>query len=289
MASEVSAPVSTTVVAFDVLGAGAAAAAASASFGKLVVTARELGFVTQDAGSPGLTLSFGPEIEVGFGLLQIARAMAEFDGSSAPLRVRAVAHHGVVFRTESKGQISYVGSAIRSTQSALRRAPEIGGLIATREFDAYASTLTGLPFSLKAMSGGAAAADGTRQVVFSGSGAESVAVDDRLPSTDTAFGEFVKRRLAEEMGPFAGALVDRAVLSATLATQLVTVLSEHVDDPAKRRLTNSPKAVSALGRRSSTATLATPSPEKTTCLVPSVAAAPLIALRVNGSPVSVDA
>lgn len=233
MASDVSAPVSTTVVAFDVLDAGAVAVAASASFGEFVVVVRELGFVTQDAGNPTLTLSFGPEIEVGSGLLRIARAMAEFNGASAPKRVRAVAHHGVVFRTESKGQISYVGSAIRSTQSALRRAPEIGGLMATRDFTAYASTLTGLPFSLKAMSG-AAGADGMMQVVFSAGGAASVPDDDRLPSTDTAFGEFVKRRLAEEMGPFAGALVDRAVVSTTLAMQLVTVLSEHVDDPAKR-------------------------------------------------------
>lgn len=233
MASEVSAPVSTTVVAFDIVGAGAAAAAASASFREFVVIASELGFVTQDAGSPSLTLSFGPEFEVGSGLLRIVRAMAAFDGSSAPLRVRAVAHYGVVFRTESKGQISYVGSAIRSTQSALRRAPEIGGLIATRDFTAYASTLTGLPFSLKAMSG-AAAADDMRQVVFSGGDAASVPVDDLLPSTDAPFGEFVKRRLAEEMGPFAGALVDRAVRSATVAMQLVTVLSQHVDDPAKR-------------------------------------------------------
>ena len=233
MASDVSAPVSTTVVAFDVLGAGAAAAATSASFGAFVVVIRELGFVTQDAGTPGLTLSFGPELEVGSGLLRIARAMSVFNGASAPLRVRAVAHHGVVFRTESAGQISYVGSAIRSTQSALRRAPEIGGLMATRDFTAYASKLTGLPFSLKAMSG-TAAADGMSQVVFSGGGEASVPVGDGLPSTDAALGEFVKRRLAEEMGPFAATLVDRAVGSATLAMQLVTALSEHVDDPAKR-------------------------------------------------------
>lgn len=233
MASDVSAPVSTTVIAFDVLGAGAVTAAASESFDAFATVIRELGFVTQDAGSLALTLSFGPELEVGSGLLRITRAMAGFNGASAPLRIRAVAHYGVVFRTESAGQVSYVGSAIRSTQSALRRAPEIGGLIATRDFTAYASKLTGLPFSLKAMSG-ATAADGMSQVVFSGGGEASVPVGDGLPSTDGAFGEFVKRRLAEEMGPFAGALVDRAVASATLAMQLVTALSEHVDDPAKR-------------------------------------------------------
>lgn len=233
MPSQVAAPVETTVVAFDVLGAGADAAGTFASFGKFVVVAREIGFVAQDAASPSLTLSFTPEIELGFGLHQIVWAMAEFDRSSAPLRVRAVAHRGVVFRTELKGQVSYVGSAIRSTQSALRRAPEVGGLMATRDFVAYASTLTGLPFSLKALNG-TAAIDGMMQVVFADSAAVDLPVVDRLPSADPAFAAFVKRRLAEEMGPFAGALVDREMLSVTLATELVTALGEHVDGRAKR-------------------------------------------------------
>ncbi|MDO8788546.1 MAG: hypothetical protein Q7J42_10800 [Sulfuritalea sp.] len=233
MASQVGAPVATSVVAFDVLGAGAGAAGTFASFGKFLVVAREIGFVAQDAASPSLALALAPEIEVGFGLHQIAWAMAEFDGSSAPLRVRAVVHHGVVFRTVLKGQVSYVGSAIRSTQSALRRAPEVGGLMATRDFVAYASTLTGLPFSLKALNG-TAAIDGMRQVVFSDSAAAAWPAADRLPSADPAFGEFVKRRLAEEIGPFAGALVDREMLAVTLATQMVTALGVHVDGRAKR-------------------------------------------------------
>lgn len=233
MPSQANAPISTTVVACDVSGADAADAGVAKRFDKVVVAARELGYVTQDAGSPNLTLTFAPEKEVGLALDQIAGAIAEFDGSSAPLRVRGVVHYGVVFRNESKGQIVYLGSAIRSTQSALRRAPEKGSLMATREFSAYASTLTGLPFSLKAMNG-AAAAEGMNYVVFADNQAVRLPTENLLLSTDPAFLEFVKRRLAADIGPFASALVDRGMRSATLATQLVTVVSPNIDDATAR-------------------------------------------------------
>ncbi|MCK9380962.1 MAG: hypothetical protein M0P95_07820 [Sulfuritalea sp.] len=226
-------PISTTVVAFDVSGAGAAEAGVVKRFDDVVVVARELGYVTQDAGSPNLTLTFAPETEIGSALHRVAGAITEFDGSSAPLRVRAVVHYGVVFRTVLKGQISYLGSAIRSTQSALRRAPEKGSVMATREFFAYASTLTGLPFSLKSING-TAAADGMSQVVFADIAAVRLPAENGLPSADPAFVEFVKRRLAADIGPFASALVDRAMRSAAMATQLVTVLSPNIDDATAR-------------------------------------------------------
>jgi hypothetical protein len=231
--SQANAPITTTVVAFDVSGAGVADARVSTSFDKVVGVARELGFVTQNAGGPNLTLTLALERDVGLALRKVAAAIAEFDESSAPLRVRAVIHHGVVFRNESNGQISYLGSAIRSTQSALRRAPAQGGLMATRDFLAHASTLTGLPFSFSAMTG-AAAAEGMSHVVLAESAAVSLSVEGGLPSADPAFGEFVKRRLAEDIGPFAGALVDRAIRSATLAAQLARVLSRDIDDKAAR-------------------------------------------------------
>jgi len=231
--SQANAPITTTVVAFDVSGAGAADAGVSAGFDKVVGVARGLGFVTQDAGGPNLTVTFPLERDVGVALRQVAAAIAEFDQSSVPLRVRAVIHHGVVFRNESNGQVSYVGSAIRSTQSALRRAPAEGGLMATRDFLAHASTLTGFPFSFKAMNG-AAATEGMSQVVLAESVAVNLSAEDGLPSADPAFGEFIKRRLAEDIGPFAGALVDRAMRSATLATQLIRVLSREIDDKAAR-------------------------------------------------------
>lgn len=233
VASQVSAPVSTTVIAFDIAGAYVIDAAALARFEGFVAAARGLGFVTQEPGKPNLTLTLAPELAVGSILSQIAAAISEFDAVAAPLRIRAMAHYGVVFRTESEGALSYVGSAIRSTQSALRRAPANGGCMATQEFAAYAAKLTDLPFKLQAMSG-TAATDGMSLIVFAGNAAAPAPAGGQLQIADAAFVEFVKRRLAEDIGPFASALVDRAVRSSTAMEQLVPALSREIDAPAAR-------------------------------------------------------
>lgn len=231
MASQVSAPVSTTVIACDLAGAEAFEATVLSGFAKLVGAARGLGFVIQEPGKPNLTLTLAPELEIGNILSQLAKAAVEFDAGASPVRARLMAHYGVVFRTESVGEVSYVGSAIRSTQSALRRAPASGSLMATADFAAYAAKLAGLPFKLHPL-GGASAADGMSQIVFPGSAAAAGGAS--LPSADAAFVEFVKRRLAEDIGPFAAALVDRAVRGTAAAEQLVPALSRDIDDPAAR-------------------------------------------------------
>lgn len=233
MSSQVSAPVSTTAIALDVPGADAADSTQSTSFTGVVNAARELGFVTQEPGSLNLTLTLAPDAAVGAALRQMAVAIAAFETAAPPRRVRAVVHHGVVFRTESAGQISYVGSAIRSAQSALRRAPEAGGMMATRDFATYAAKFKDLPFGFEAMTG-MAAADHISHIVFADNAVAQLHAADRLASTDPAFVEFTKRRLAEDLGPFASALVERAVRSAATATQMVPALSREINDPAAR-------------------------------------------------------
>lgn len=230
--SQVSAPVTTTVIAFDIAGADSFEAAVLESFEKVVVAARKLGFVTQESGKPNLTLTLAPELEIGGILEQLAQAAAGFDAAATPMRLRGMVHHGVVFRTEDGGQVSYVGSAIRSTQSALRRAPATGGLMATADFTPYAATLPKLPFRLLPIGGGAF--EGMSHVIFSGMSVAPPRAGNQLPSADPEFVEFVKRRLAAEIGPFASALVDRAVRSSTAADQLVSLLSRDIDNPDAR-------------------------------------------------------
>lgn len=233
MASQVSAPVSTTVVALDLAGAEAFGAGVLSGFERVVGAARAIGFVTQEPGKPNLTLTLAPEQEVGAILAQIVKSTVGFDAAAAPVRIRLMAHYGVVFRTEGVGEVTYVGSAIRSTQSALRRAPMTGSLMATPDFAAYAGKLAGLPFRFGPLSG-ASAADGLSQMVFPGIKAAAGADVAPLPSADAAFVEFVKRRLAEDIGPFAAALVDRAIRATAAAEQLVPALSRDIDDPAAR-------------------------------------------------------
>lgn len=233
MAAPVSAPVSTTVFAFDIVGADSFAGEVLEIFENVVATARGLGFVTQDPGKPSVTLTLAPDAPIAEALSRIAAALTGFDAAAKPLRARAVGHHGVVFRTEADGQVSFAGSAIRSTQSALRRAPGNGSLMATRDFAAQAAKLADLPFRFDAMSD-AAGAEGLSHVVSGAAGAAQEAVGFNLPGNDPAFVAFVKRRLATDIGPFAGALVDRALRTSTVATQLVKALSREIENPVAR-------------------------------------------------------
>ncbi len=231
MASQVSAPVSATVIAFDLVGAVLADPGVSAKFDTLGAVVRALGYATQDPGKPNLTLTLSPEAAIAAAVSRVAAAIAQFDAAATPSRICAVVHYGVVFRSETGGVSSFSGSAIRATQSALRRAPQSGSLMATRDFATQASTLADLPFRFEAM-GGASGAEGLSHVVFGA--AASANVGYTLPSNDQAFVEFVKRRLATDIGPFAGALVDRALRSSSVATQLVKSLSREIDNPDAR-------------------------------------------------------
>ena len=233
MASPVSAPVSTTVIAFDIAGADSFAGGIPESFDTVVSAARGLGFVMQEPGKPSLTLTLEPAAAVVEALSRTAAALAGFDGAAAPLRLRAIVNYGVVFRAEADGQVSFSGSAIRATQSALRRAPASGSLMATRDFVAQASRFADLPFRFEAMPD-AAGAEGLSHVVFGATGAAPAGVGFTLPSNDQAFVAFVKRRLATDIGPFAGALVDRALRSSSVATQLVKALSREIESPVAR-------------------------------------------------------
>ncbi len=233
MASPVSAPVSTTVIAFDIAGADSLEGGVQESFDKVVTAARGLGFVTHEAGKPNLTLTLAPEAAVTEALNRTAAAVAGFDGAAPPLRLRAIVNYGVVFRAEADGQVSFSGSAIRATQSALRRAPASGSLMATRDFATQASKLADLPFRFEAMSD-AAGAEGLSHLVFGASGVAQAGAGLSLASNDPAFVAFVKRRLATDIGPFAGALVDRALRSTPMATQLVKALSREIENPVAR-------------------------------------------------------
>ncbi|NJD36531.1 MAG: hypothetical protein FIA96_17195, partial [Betaproteobacteria bacterium] len=74
MASPVSAPVTTTVIAFDVVGADSFTGAVLDSFDKVVTAVRGLGFVIQDPGKPNLTLTLAPEAAVAEAVSRTAAA-----------------------------------------------------------------------------------------------------------------------------------------------------------------------------------------------------------------------
>ncbi|MBI5108524.1 MAG: hypothetical protein HZA62_07225 [Rhodocyclales bacterium] len=231
--SQVSAPVSTTVIAGDIAGATAYSAAVIEGFERVLAAARGLGFVTQEPGRPNLTLTLAPDQELALPLDTLASTAASFDATASPLRLRLVLHFGVVFRTESPEGTSYVGSAIRSTQSVLRRSPATGGLRATAEFAAHAATIGNLPFRLQPCAE-PAALDGLSRLVFGVAPGASPAGSGN-GGVDAEFMAYAKRRLAQEIGPFANALVDRTVRSVTSTEQVVALLCNEIDNPAARK------------------------------------------------------
>jgi hypothetical protein len=224
------APVSTTVIAIDIpLAAGKIHTQALTHFeSAIAATIRQLGFALEDQGDLQITLTLSPDLPVNPVLQRLAGTVGEFEAGCPPLKVRAVIHHGLVFPSGSGNNVSYMGSAIRSAQSTLRRALPTMGLAATHEFVEYATRLPSLSVRFEPLSGGAAA-DGLSAVIFNKQS------EGGLQSSDVEFIQFLKKRLAEDLGPFAGALVDNARRSVTLAKDLIAALSHEVDDPSARK------------------------------------------------------
>ena len=80
----------------------------------------------------------------------------------------------------------------------------------------------------------AATLDGLSQLVFGIAPGASHA-EAAKGSADAEFLAYVKRRLAQEIGPFANALVDRTVRAATATEQIVALLCHEIDNPAARK------------------------------------------------------
>lgn len=228
MSSQVSAPVSTTVLAVDIF---ASTRDSARRFQHLIDAAREIGYVTTDADSAVLVLTLAPECPLGETLSRVAAAAAQFDASARPACSRGVVHFGTVFRTEADGHFSFMGSAIRSTQSILRRAPASAGWFATRDFVEHANVVGGMPFSLKSLNG--ATIDGLSSLSF-GAVAAITTPATSVDGADPAVVGYLKKRLAQDVGPFAGPLVDRALNTSTALDVLIPALGSHIDEPDRR-------------------------------------------------------
>ena len=227
----VSAPVSTSVIAVDVAAANPSPAARSAFENGITGIAKQLGFVSQDEGSLNVALTLAPEAAVDPVLLRLNTAFADFEAHHAPLKIRAVVHYGVVFRTQTAGGITFLGSAVRSAKSNLKRIPETGGIVATRDFADFAAAARGQGrnFELLDTIGGD---DGLRPVQFT---SQRGAASGALAGSDHVLLDFLKDRLAKDLGPFATPLVDNASHSTMTAKELVAALSHEISNPAARQ------------------------------------------------------
>ena len=229
-------PVSTTVISLEVaLPAGAVLVEASSGFEKTIeAVASQIGSVTKEVGGLQLTVTLPPDGTVGPLLEQMVDAFAEFESLCKPLLVRAVVHYGTVFGTGAAGKTSYLGSAIRTAQSALKRAGSSGGLLATPAFAAYSAGFNPPLVALEAKTDGVAA-EALLLVRLKAKSIDSPDKPAEMPSTHPEFLQFLKKRLAEDLGPFAGPLTENARRRCPSAALLIAAMAHEIDDKAARK------------------------------------------------------
>jgi hypothetical protein len=223
-------PVSTVVVAIEIPGAPAAPPADLKSLFDQLVAApcATLGYATQEAGGLNLTVTLSPEAAADAALRRIAVAVAEYDAKVPMMKARGLFHYGTVFRNEGTGgRVTYLGSAIRAAQTNLRRITAAAGIFASRDFADYV-VANRAAFSLEV----AAGTEEVRPVRFA---ERRQASGGEVPGSDPQFLATLKKRLAQDIGPFAGPLVDNTKHSTMSARELVNALSHEIDKPEARQ------------------------------------------------------
>jgi hypothetical protein len=231
------APVTTTVISLEVpLSGDAPRAEVLVSFDQTLVAAgRQIGTIHKEQGKLQMTITIEPETALGPALAQLSGSMVKFEFLCKTLQVRGVVHHGVVFRNEVAGEVSYIGSALRASQSALRKLEASGGLFATRGFIAHAVALKPPAARFDALTG-ADAADGVCRIsVDAKAAAVTTKPSAQLTSADPEFLAYLKKRLAEHLGPFASAMVEHQRVGTPLPEQLVADMAREIDDPGVRK------------------------------------------------------
>ncbi|MFT3736631.1 MAG: hypothetical protein QM776_16715 [Rhodocyclaceae bacterium] len=181
-----------------------------------------------------LHLVITPEHPVAPTLRRLSASMDELLGMHPTALTRLLAHHGVVFINEADGRKSYVGSAIRSMQSFVRRLGDLDGLYGTREFAAHVATWAQSPLRLAEVQG-VEGLDGLVEIRFDAGFVVPALKPDAAVVVDAALLHYIKRRLAEELGPLAAALVDAAQRTSPSASDLVKEMAAEIDDVAARK------------------------------------------------------
>lgn len=228
MVQDVAAPVSITVIALDVVSPPDNLAAVQSSFGRVLVLLGSLGAVLGDADGLAATLALEPDSDLSAALNRLARIIGDFEENSAA-RLRALIHYGTAFRARDiSGRNLFQGSAVRSVSNSLKRSALSAGVFATGDFAHYAATLKGVP-DFEVLRAGA---DGISPVVL---GERRKPTTTELHSTDPQLVDWLKARLARDLGPFAAALVDNASHSTRTAKELAAAVGHEIVNPGARQ------------------------------------------------------
>jgi len=227
---DVSAPVSIAVVAIDVLAASGAEVSTQEGFEQTATRLGSVGTVIKgDAADLTLTVALEPDAEVGASLNQLGSLVADFDEQYRTERLRILVHYGTAFRAiDAVGRASFLGSAIRSVSNALKRSSLGGGVYATPDFAGFAAGLKGAA-GFDVLKAGA---DGFSPLQL---GDRPKIVANEIHSTDPQLVDWLKARLARDLGPFASALIDNASHATRTAKELAAAVGHEIVDARARQ------------------------------------------------------
>lgn len=230
-----SSPVLTTVVALEAQVTGNTRPAFAADFNRLVaLEARQLGAVVEERYDDRhlcLVMVLPPDVTVSFALRRVAKALNEFEMQQPGSCVRGLAHHGIVFASTEGTTSKYVGSAIRAAQMVLQRTHVPSGMYASRDFASFAAAHPDQLMHLAPVQDSELHVVGfTEQINAVAAGTPVLGLSAR----NADFLVYIKRRLAEEIGPFASALIDNACRATTTATELAIEMGQEIEKEAAR-------------------------------------------------------
>lgn len=223
------APVSITVIAVDV-AVGADPADTKAAFERSVELLADLGAVNVDPGGAAVTVALDPDVELNGAVSRLGGILSDFEERCPAARMRALLHFGTAFRArDTDGRDCFQGSALRSVANSLKRSTLIAGMFATPDFVSYVASFKTSP-GFELLSAGS---DGYQSVM---PGERRKPATNEIHSTDPTLVEWLKARLARDLGPFASPLVDNASHSTRTAKELAAAVGhEIVNSDARQR------------------------------------------------------
>lgn len=182
--------------------------------------------------APEVSVIVPSEASAGVVLRRLTTLLAGFDASHPGVQPRYVAHCGILFETRHADRTAYMGSALRSAHSTLRRLPLTVSAAATRDFAQFVATWDRAPLRFTPLTG-TAASDGLQGIVMEqqddGGDWLKTAFASSVSTADDAFRQYLYQRLADELGPFARVLVDTALRANASVSDAVLDVSREIE------------------------------------------------------------
>ena len=230
MVQDVSAPISITVIALEVIPATANPGTTQMGFERVLSMLDALGAVTHDRNALGGTIGLEPDADILSAITRLDSIMGDFEERCVPAQLRALIHFGTAFRARAaNGGTHFQGSAVRSVGTTLKRAALPPGIFATPDFSNVASGLRGV----LGFEGLGPEFNGITRIALASH--RVAATSHELHSTDPDLVDWLKARLAKDLGPFASALIDNASHSTRTAKELAAAVGHEIVNPSDRQ------------------------------------------------------